>query len=344
MQAPEFRGERCTHARLTWTGCRRCVDACPSGALALGEQALELDTQACDGCGLCAAACPQQAIAAADPLAALARRDGTWFAACGRAGVGRASTLACLRAIDWRALLRMHAQGMRTLEVAACAGNACERDGCADPDGAAFSGRVEQFNLMLSSRGAETVRLVTLAPEVWCVRQARAWSAGAADASRRAFLTRLVKPASGVDVVALPGLPGEDGPQAVYPALPEIDVDACSGCDACTRVCDTGALILDRPGTDRSGTDQSGTDRSGAGSTYRIDPARCSGCEACVDVCATEAVSVQRWRAGVQRSVALREARCSACGVRFHTPAPRATNRCAICATVNHHARLFQRQ
>lgn len=49
-----------SQAGQTPTGCRRCVDACPYGAVVIDEerQRPEVDASKCNGCGKCEAACP----------------------------------------------------------------------------------------------------------------------------------------------------------------------------------------------------------------------------------------------------------------------------------------------
>jgi ferredoxin len=67
----------CAHARNRKTGCTRCLDLCPTGAItpATGKDHVEVSAEICAGCGACAAVCPTGAITYALPPAdALARR------------------------------------------------------------------------------------------------------------------------------------------------------------------------------------------------------------------------------------------------------------------------------
>ncbi|MCX8134371.1 MAG: 4Fe-4S dicluster domain-containing protein [Roseococcus sp.] len=67
----------CAHARNRKTGCTRCLDLCPTGAIApaAGKDHVEVSAEICAGCGACAAVCPTGAITYALPPAdALARR------------------------------------------------------------------------------------------------------------------------------------------------------------------------------------------------------------------------------------------------------------------------------
>lgn len=66
----------CAHARNRRTGCTRCLDLCPAGAITTtGGDHVTVSAEICAGCGACAAACPTGAITYALPPAdALARR------------------------------------------------------------------------------------------------------------------------------------------------------------------------------------------------------------------------------------------------------------------------------
>ena len=49
------------------TACGLCVEACPQGAIALGESGATIDQSLCAGCAACVAACPQAAIYEVEP-------------------------------------------------------------------------------------------------------------------------------------------------------------------------------------------------------------------------------------------------------------------------------------
>jgi Ni,Fe-hydrogenase III small subunit/NAD-dependent dihydropyrimidine dehydrogenase PreA subunit len=59
---PLFRGRPELDPTKCTDGCRQCVDACPTGALRVAENGLELDIGRCIFCEECVAACPRGAI------------------------------------------------------------------------------------------------------------------------------------------------------------------------------------------------------------------------------------------------------------------------------------------
>lgn len=52
----------CAHSRARKTGCTRCLDLCPTGAITPAGDHIAVDTMACAGCGSCSAVCPSGAI------------------------------------------------------------------------------------------------------------------------------------------------------------------------------------------------------------------------------------------------------------------------------------------
>ena len=82
-----FTADLCAHARSTIVGCRRCLDLCPTGAIAPAGDHVAIDAHICAGCGQCAAVCPTGAAAYALPPAdSLLRKLRALLAAYAEAG------------------------------------------------------------------------------------------------------------------------------------------------------------------------------------------------------------------------------------------------------------------
>jgi len=62
-----FSEDLCAHSRSRIVGCRRCLDLCPTGAIAPAGDHVAIDAHICAGCGQCAAACPTGAASYALP-------------------------------------------------------------------------------------------------------------------------------------------------------------------------------------------------------------------------------------------------------------------------------------
>ena len=83
----QFTENLCAHSRSKITGCVRCLDLCPTGAITPNGDHVAIDTNVCAGCGACASVCPTGAAAYALPPAdALMRRLRALLRAYGQAG------------------------------------------------------------------------------------------------------------------------------------------------------------------------------------------------------------------------------------------------------------------
>jgi ferredoxin len=64
-----FTADICVHSRSRLTGCHRCLDLCPTGAITPDGDHVKINAEVCAGCGQCAAACPTGAATYALPPA-----------------------------------------------------------------------------------------------------------------------------------------------------------------------------------------------------------------------------------------------------------------------------------
>jgi ferredoxin len=82
-----FSEHLCAHSRSKIVGCHRCLDLCPTGAIAPNGDYVVIDAQICAGCGQCAAACPTGAAGyALPPSDALLRKLRSLLLTYGQAG------------------------------------------------------------------------------------------------------------------------------------------------------------------------------------------------------------------------------------------------------------------
>ncbi|MBA2398359.1 MAG: 4Fe-4S binding protein [Bradyrhizobium sp.] len=90
----QFEEALCTHSRSGITGCTRCLDLCPTGAITPNGNAVAIDAHVCAGCGACASVCPTGAASYALPSAdALMRRLRTLLQTYRKAGGDKAIVL-----------------------------------------------------------------------------------------------------------------------------------------------------------------------------------------------------------------------------------------------------------
>lgn len=89
-----YEADLCAHSRSRITGCTRCLDLCPTGAITPDGNHVAIDPLICAGCGQCAAACPTGAASyALPPVDAALRRLRTLVTTYLKAGGTNATLL-----------------------------------------------------------------------------------------------------------------------------------------------------------------------------------------------------------------------------------------------------------
>jgi ferredoxin len=83
----KFTEHLCAHSRSKKTGCTRCLDLCPTGAIVPNGDHVAISAEICAGCGSCASVCPTGAASyALPPHDALLRKVRSMLAAYREAG------------------------------------------------------------------------------------------------------------------------------------------------------------------------------------------------------------------------------------------------------------------
>jgi len=85
----KFDDALCAHTRNGLTGCTRCLDVCPAGAITSLGDSVTIDSGICGGCGMCGAVCPSGAAqtdfpAMSDQLVQIDLLSRTYRAAAGK--------------------------------------------------------------------------------------------------------------------------------------------------------------------------------------------------------------------------------------------------------------------
>ncbi|MGY0790618.1 4Fe-4S binding protein [Azospirillum argentinense] len=83
----DFKADLCAHSRSRKTGCTRCLEVCPTGAITPNGDHVAIDPHICAGCGSCASVCPTGASTyALPPLQTVYERLRTLLSSYAKAG------------------------------------------------------------------------------------------------------------------------------------------------------------------------------------------------------------------------------------------------------------------
>ncbi|MEZ5658320.1 MAG: 4Fe-4S binding protein [Burkholderiaceae bacterium] len=283
----------CAHSRARQTGCTRCLDHCPTGAITAVGDHVAVDPMICAGCGNCSAVCPSGAISYdAPPVQTVFDRLRT-MAGAWRELESDPPRLLVHDAEHGAELIRLSARygrglpaDMIPIEVSALA--AFGHAEALAALGAGFAdvtillspktereGLPYQVELANALAGRAAIRLIE--PAEPDAMEASVWPAGGTSAltepvlamGSRRQVTRLVAKALNETGAILP-LPAG----APYGAL-AVDVQACSLCLSCVSLCPSGALAdnPDRP-------------------QLRFQEEACLQCGLCANVCPERAITL----------------------------------------------------
>ncbi|MET4101158.1 ferredoxin [Roseovarius sp. MBR-78] len=283
----------CAHSRAEQTGCSKCLDICPTGAITPAGDHVSIDPMICAGCGACAARCPSGAITYdAPPPDMILRRIQTLASAYRRAG-GAAPRLLVHDAGFGAEMIRLaarHGRGLPAdvipLEVSALAGF-----GHAEILAALASGFAEvsvllsptterdapdqEVPLAQAMAGGHPVRLLDLSdPDALCD--------ALYDQSTPPPLAEPVLPMGNRRQVARlaaralnPGTETLDLPAAAPYGAVLVNEDACTLCLSCVSLCPSGALMdnEDKP-------------------QLRFQEDACLQCGICATICPEKAITL----------------------------------------------------
>ncbi|QFS83952.1 Ferredoxin 7Fe [Roseivivax sp. THAF40] len=249
----------CAHSRAGQTGCSKCLDICPTGAISPEGDHVSIDPMVCAGCGACAALCPSGAISYdAPPVSAVFRRLDVLARTYREAG-GAAPRLLVHDAEHGGEMIRLAARFGRGLpaDVIPFEADAIARFGHAEMVAALAAG-FARVDILLAPRterdtpegeaalanalsGTEAVRILDITdpdalPEALYGGAAAALAAPALPLGTRRQVTRVaaktLQPKA--EIIDLP----EGAP---YGAV-LVDQDACTLCLSCVSLCPSGAL------------------------------------------------------------------------------------------------------
>ena len=273
-------GAACLAVASPFAACRRCVDLCPTDAIALDGRVITASDERCVGCGRCAAACPTEAIgvpgfgsmtAGSVECARVAPRD----------RLPGAAVVPCLGGLGLTEFLE---SGLVPVDRGWCAD--CQAGGVDAP----WADAVTDADAVRAWLGREPVRVE------WQPLPARRAlplpeHLDAKGAGRRGLFRRIADrpPAPTVEVAVrrlepeamlrraatIERLGGEPAPARLLPSLTVSE--ACDANRICVAACPTAALAVV-------------TDAAGTGLDF--DAVRCTACGVCATACPAEAITV----------------------------------------------------
>jgi ferredoxin len=285
----------CAHSRAEKTGCTKCLDLCPTGAITPDGEHVSIDPMICAGCGACAARCPSGAITYDAPAPDMIFRRLHTLASTYRKAGGDAPRLLVHDADFGRemiALAARHGRGLPAdvipLEVSALSGF-----GHAEMLAALATGFADVTLLLAPTTERDALNHeVPLAQAMAGDSKISLLDAGEPDA----LCDALYEAGDAPDAYATPVLPMGSRRQvarlsakAIHQSdetlpLPDdapygavlVNTDACTLCLSCVSLCPSGALV-DNPDMPQ----------------LRFQEDACLQCGLCANICPEDAISYE---------------------------------------------------
>jgi ferredoxin len=311
----DYRTDLCAHAASGVAGCTRCLDVCPTGAIASAGNKLEFDPHLCQGCGTCTAVCPEGAVRYAHPPADTAlERLHAALAAWTATGAAAPRLIASVTLSSTKANAAPHVNSPRDLPYAvpalasfgieawfaALALGAAQVVLIADATAAQASIhalrrelQIAQSILSALSETPDRIVLTTEADAIPAVPLERVCPVAGplAGPTKRTVLYAALDHLNGWKSRSTQTVPL--APQAPFGTV-TVSKDRCTLCFACVNLCPTQALTI----------------AAGSRSELRFAEARCVQCGLCRNGCPEQAIAL---RPQVQLDRAARERPTTLC-------------------------------